>query len=256
MLILTHTDGFWVDLHQLRQRILQTTGDRDRTAQGDVQVRELLGRQLRRRIDGRPGLADDHFLRRHFRELFLHVEVETFGFAGGRTVADSHQLNVIFLAQRGHHNRRVRRLTGMRVNGVGCHQLAGTVNHCHFYAGTQTRIETHGRTQASRCGHQQVMQVTGKDVDCFVFSALAHGAHQFGFEVHQHLNAPRPAHHAFTPAVCRGVIQAQAEVVGDDLLAVALFWRLIKLRVGVERELQHAFITAAEHGQCTVRRHG
>ena len=42
VLILAHADGFRVNLHQLRQRILQTTGDRDRTAQGNVQIRELL----------------------------------------------------------------------------------------------------------------------------------------------------------------------------------------------------------------------
>ena len=96
------------------------------------------------------------------------------------------------------------------------------------------------------------MQVTGEDVDCFVFGAFTHGAHQFGFEVHQHLDAPRPAHHAFAPAVCRRVVQAQAEVVDNDLLAVALFWWLVKLRVGIQGELEHAFVAAAEHCQRAV----
>ncbi|CGY83627.1 Uncharacterised protein [Salmonella enterica subsp. enterica serovar Typhi] len=43
-------------------------------------------------------------------------------------------------------------------------------------------------------------------------------------------------------------------MVHDDLLAVALFRRLIKLWVGIERKLQNAFVTTTEHGQRTVRR--
>ena len=256
VLILAHADGFRVNLHQLRQRILQTTGDRDRTAQGNVQIRELLRCQLRGGVDRCPRFADDHFLRRHFRELLLHVEIETFGFAGRRTVTDGNQLNVVLLAQRGDDDSRFRCLTGVRVNGVGGNQLAGAVNHGHLHAGTQTRIETHGGAQASWRRHQQVVQVTGEDVDRFVFGALAHGAHQLGFEVHQHLDAPGPAHHAFAPAVRRGVVQAQAQMVDNDLLAVALFWRLVKLWIGIQGELQHAFVTAAEHRQRAVRRRG
>ena len=121
----------------------------------------------------------------------------------------------------------------MRVDGIGSHQLAGAVNDGDFHAGAQTRIEAHGGAQPGRSGHQQVVQVAGKDVNRFVFRPLAHGAHQFGFEVHQHLDAPRPAHHALTPAVRRGVVQAQAEMVDNDLLAVTLFRRLVELRVGV-----------------------
>ncbi len=66
----------------------------------------------------------------------------------------------------------------MRINGVGRN------HHGHFHAGTQARIETHCGAQARRSGHQQIVQVTGKDVDRFIFGALAHGAHQFGFKMH------------------------------------------------------------------------
>ena len=122
----------------------------------------------------------------------------------------------------------------MRINGIGRDQLAGTVNYRHFYTGTQTRIEPHGGAQSGRGGHQQVMQVTGKDVDRFIFRTFAHGTHQLGFKVHQHFDAPRPANHAFTPAVGRCIVQAQSQVILDNLLAVALFWRLIELRIGVQ----------------------
>ncbi|CSP83789.1 Uncharacterised protein [Shigella sonnei] len=46
MLILTYADRFRIDFHQLRQRILQTAGDRYRTTQRNVEIRELLRCQL------------------------------------------------------------------------------------------------------------------------------------------------------------------------------------------------------------------
>ena len=256
MLVLAHADGFRVDLHQLSQRILQAAGDRDRTAQGDVQIRELLRGQLGRRVHRRARFADNHFLRRHFRELLLQIEEEALGFARGGAVADRHQLHVVLLAQRRHGDRSFCCLAGVRINSVGGNQFAGAIHYRHLHAGTQARIETHGRAQACRGGHQQIVQVTGKDVNRFVFGAFAHGAHQFGFEMHQHLDTPGPAHHPFAPAVRRSVVQAQAKMVGDDLLAVALFRRLVKLRVGIQGELQHTFIAAAEHCQGAVRRGG
>ncbi len=184
MLILADADGFRIDFHQFRQRILQTTGDRDRAAQGDVEIWKLLRRQLRSGIHGRPRFADDHFLRRHVRELFLYVEIEAFGFTRGRTVANRDQFDVVFFAQRGDHGSRFGRLTGMRINGIRRHQLAGAVNDSDFYAGTQARIKAHRGAQACGGCHQQVVQVTGKHVNRFIFRTFAHGAHQFGFEVH------------------------------------------------------------------------
>ena len=162
----------------------------------------------------------------------------------------------MFFAQRRHGDRRFRRLTGVRVDGIRRHQLAGAVHHRHLHAGTQTRVEAHGGAQTGWCSHQQIVEVTGEDVDGFIFRAFAHGAHQFGFEVHQHFDAPGPAHHAFAPAIRRGVVQAQAEVVDNNLFAVALFRRLVELRIGVERELQNTFVAPAEHRQRAVRRGG
>ncbi len=233
VLILAHADRFRIDFHQLRQRILQTTGDRHRATQRNIEIRELQRRQLGSRVNRCPGFADDHLLRGHFRELFLHVEEETLGFARRRTVTNRDQLNVVFFTQRRHGNGGFGCLAGMRINSVGRDQLAGTVNHRHFYAGTQSRIETHCGSQPGRGGHQQVMQVTGKDVDRFIFRTFTYGTHQLSFKVHQHFDAPRPANNAFTPAVSGGVVQAQSQVILDNLLAVALFWRLIELRIGI-----------------------
>ena len=255
MLILTYADRFRIDFHQLRQRILQTAGDRYRATQRNVEIRELLRCQLGSRVNRRACFADDHFLRGHFRELLLHVEIETLSFAGSCTVADRHQFNIMLFTQGSNGHRCFCGLSGVRVNGIGRHQFASCIDHRYFYPGTQTRIEAHRCTQSGWGRHQQIVQVTGKDVDCFIFRAFAHGAHQFGFQMHQHLDAPRPAHHAFAPAIRRGIVQAQAEMIHNDLLAIALFWRLIELRIGIQRKLKYAFVTTTEHRQRAVRRH-
>ena len=41
----------------------------------------------------------------------------------------------------------------------------------------------------------------------------------------------------------------------DDLLRLAFAWGFFKLRIGIQRQLQYTFVTAAEHGQRTVRWH-
>ena len=121
----------------------------------------------------------------------------------------------------------------MGIDGIGSDQFTGGVDDGHFHPGAQARVKAHGGAKPGGRSHQQVVQVTGEDVDRFVFGALAHGAHQLGFEMHQDFDPPGPADDAFTPAVRRGVIQAQAQVVDNNLLAVALFRRLVKLRVSV-----------------------
>ena len=60
VLVLPHADGLGVDLHQLRQGVLEPPGDGNRRAQGHVEVRELLGAQLGGGVDRGPRLADHH----------------------------------------------------------------------------------------------------------------------------------------------------------------------------------------------------
>ncbi len=237
MLILADADRFRIDFHQLRQRILQASCDRDRAAQRDVEIRELQRRQFRSGIDGGACFTDDHFLRGDMRILFLHVEEETLRLARGGAVADRHQLNLMFRAECSHHGRGFGCLAGMRINGIGSDQLAGGVHHGDFYAGAQAGIETHGGAHARRCRHQQIVQVAGEDVNRFVFGALAHRAHQLRLQVQHHLDAPGPAHHRLAPAVGRRAVEAQVKMLGDQRFAVAFARRLVELRIGVQRQL-------------------
>ena len=190
-----------------------------------------------------------------FAELLLQVEVKTFGLARCGAVADGDQLHFMLDAQCGDDGGGFSGLTGVRVHGVGGDQLAGSIDYRHFDPGTQARIQPHGGAHTGRGRHQQVMHVTGKDVDRFVFRAFAHRAHQFGFQMQQHLDTPGPVDHRFAPGVRRSIIQAQIQVADDDLLRLAFAWGFFKLRIGIQRQLQYAFVTATEHGQRTVRWH-
>src|SRR5690606_11486319 len=59
VLVLPYADGFGVDLHQLRQWILQAAGDGNGAADGDIEVREFLRGQFGGGVDRRAGLVDD-----------------------------------------------------------------------------------------------------------------------------------------------------------------------------------------------------
>ena len=60
VLVLADADGLGLDLDQLGQRVLQAPRDRHGAAQADVEIGELLGRQLGGRIDRGAGLRHHH----------------------------------------------------------------------------------------------------------------------------------------------------------------------------------------------------
>ena len=60
VLVLPDADALGIDLHQLGQRILQAARDRDGAAHGDVQVGELLARDVAGAVDAGARLADHH----------------------------------------------------------------------------------------------------------------------------------------------------------------------------------------------------
>ena len=74
VLVLPNADGFGVDLHQLRQRILQAAGDGNGAAQVDIVFREFLAGQLGGGIDRGACFADNGILHRQaaFRNEFRH----------------------------------------------------------------------------------------------------------------------------------------------------------------------------------------
>ncbi len=99
VLVLAHADCLGLDLHQLGQWILQTTRDRHRTTQRHVQIGELLGRELRRRIHRRASLADHNLLQLDSAAQRNRFAGELVGLATGSPVADRDQLHVVLHAQ-------------------------------------------------------------------------------------------------------------------------------------------------------------
>ena len=62
VLILAHADGLGIDLHQLRQRILQPSRDGSRASLSHVKIGKFLRGKLARGIDGSARFIYDHIL--------------------------------------------------------------------------------------------------------------------------------------------------------------------------------------------------
>ena len=60
VLVLADADALRIDLHELGERILQPPRDADRAAHREIEIGELLARDVARRVDARAGLADRH----------------------------------------------------------------------------------------------------------------------------------------------------------------------------------------------------
>ena len=58
VLVLADTDGFGIDLDEFGERVLETTGDRDGAADGEVEVRELLAGDVGCGVNAGTGLGD------------------------------------------------------------------------------------------------------------------------------------------------------------------------------------------------------
>ncbi len=69
MLVLSHADGLGVDFHQLRQRVLQPSGNRSRAPLPHVKIRELLRCQLACGIHGSARFVYNHILNRRIQLL-------------------------------------------------------------------------------------------------------------------------------------------------------------------------------------------
>ena len=91
MLVLPDTDGLGLDLHKLRQRILQASRDGRRASRADIQLRELLRRQLARRVHARSRLIDDG-VRHLLRDLREKLNNDLLRLSRGGSVAERYQL--------------------------------------------------------------------------------------------------------------------------------------------------------------------
>ena len=155
MLILPDSDGFWVDFNQLRQRILQTAGNGDRTAQVHIIIRELLACQLGSGIDRCTRLADDGILNRQtaFRNQLRH---DFLRFTTGGTVADGNNGDMVLFQEVGHTAFGFRNLIkGLgRINHGGIQHTPCGVYHRQLAAIAVTGIPAQHHLTGERGLHQ------------------------------------------------------------------------------------------------------
>ncbi len=244
MLILAHSDGFRVDLHQLRsgscrRRAIETAPRRETSRSGTP---GLPARTRNRRM---PRLADDHFLCRHFRECFCTSRLETLGFRARPYRCRWQQLHVVFSQSAATTTAafaacRCADKWYRSPPACRCRQPQRPSRRCAdpdrdpwSHAGRQ------GRPSAGRAGY-------GEDVNRFVFGALATRCPSARFS--RCISTLMRQVQLTTPLrqLSAGACSGAGRDGRYDLLAVALFRRLVKLRVGVQGELEHAFVAAAE----------
>ena len=254
VLVLADADGLRLDLDQLGQRVLQAPRDRHGAAQGDVEIGELVGRQLRGRVDRGAGLRHHHLGDLEVGHLGGQIDHQPVGLAAGRAVADAHQLDPVLDAQRGQRGEGavpvVPRL--VRIDRVGSDQLAGRVHHRHLDAGAEAGVEPHGGARAGRSRQQQVLQVAREHRDRLGVGLLLEPRQQVGGGGRPHAALPGQAHRVGQPGVGR------APTVGDVEGGLDLGLGRVRLALlvrHVEVEIQHALVAAAQHGEDAVRGH-
>ena len=187
VLVLPHADRLGVDLDQLRQRVLQAAGDGHGAAQVDVKLRELLRRQLGRRIHRCARLADDHILQvpiAFLRQLSDDLGGKFLGFVSGSAVADGHDLDTVF------QNHRFDDLFGLvnalelrhGVDDVGIQHLAGGVHNGDLAAHAVAGVQPHNGLAADGRLQQKLAQIVAENLDRTLGSGVRQGGAQLVFQ--------------------------------------------------------------------------
>ncbi len=253
VLILADADAPGLDLHQLGQRVLQAARDRDRTAQRDVDVRHLRGRDGRRRIDRSAGLAHHHLGGRRCRQLGQGRGDQPIGLAARRAIADRDQLDAVGLDQAGQLACGAGGIVAglERIDRGGLQQLAGGIDHGDLDAGAHARIEPHGGARAGRCRQQQVLEIAGEHADRLLLGALAQQRQQLGREVRRKLGPPGRAHHVHQPGLRRAIARGVDREGRCDHRLGRLDGRGIVL-VDHDLDRHHLLVARPEQGECPV----
>lgn len=139
----------------------------------------------------------------------------------------------------------------MRVDRVGRHHPAGSVDHRHLHAGAQPRIQAHGGSGAGGRGQQQIPQVLGEHPYRLVLGRLPQPSAQIHRQPVIDPGAPGPADRIQQPAICRPAGVSDPESGRDPLLVLRPALRGL---LRFDAELQHFFLLAPEHGQNPVGR--
>ena len=127
VLVLADADRLGLDLDQLGQRVLQAARDRDGAAQADVEVGELLGGELGRRIDRGARLRHHHLGELRARASWRSARRRACRSRGCGAVADADQIDLVLRAQGRKRCERAHPVAPglVRIDRGGLDQLAG-----------------------------------------------------------------------------------------------------------------------------------
>ena len=142
MLILSYADALGFNLHQLGQRVHQSSADGDGTTHRHVIVRELLAGNLRCRVDRGSVFAHHEHLKLAVITLVGH---EGFGLTAGCTVTDGDGLYLVLLYQLGElaGGEAMFAFWGMRIDGLIVQQVALCVETNHLASRAIPRVDAH-----------------------------------------------------------------------------------------------------------------
>ncbi|PRP93316.1 hypothetical protein ENSA5_43380 [Enhygromyxa salina] len=246
VLVLTHADRLGIDLDQLGEGVLEPPGDRDRSAHGQVEVGELIARDLGSRVDAGPGLADaDDDRARALGELEPgdHPPGEGLGLAPAGPVADRDRPGLVAL-DKGGELARGPVFVPDREDRRGLDELAGRVDGRALAPGPEARINADHGHGPERRGEQQVGQVVGEDLDGLAVGPLL----ELDADVDLDADPEAPAH---------GLVDRRAELLGEGRGGVDLHHRLEpgldQRRLDPDRRAQHALFLAPPDRQIAVR---
>jgi hypothetical protein len=154
VLILAHADRLGIDFNQLGERVLKPPRDRDRSAQGHVEPRQLLRGKSRSGVDRGAGLRDHHLGQLELGMEPNEFRTEPVGFTRGGAVPDRDQLHSMLSGKPRQLNNRLLPTTLwlMRVDSRRRRDLPRPGNHGDFDAGPMARIKPHccARARGSR----------------------------------------------------------------------------------------------------------
>ena len=173
MLILSHTDGLGIDLHQLRQRILKAPRHGGSTSLSHIKIGEFLGGQLAGGIHRGPGFIDNDILHRQLR-FPEEIRNDLLRLPGSGTVAQADDLHMPAADQllNGLHGLLNPVLGCRGVNDRGIQYLAGGVHHRDFAAGTEGRIPAQHHLARNGRLHKELLQIAAEDLDGAILGLL------------------------------------------------------------------------------------
>ena len=175
VLILADAHGLGVNLHELRQRVLQAAGDGSRRPLTDIEVGKLFRSQRRCAVDRSPGFAYDYIFQRLFpgplgRFLLLFKEIgnDLLRLPGSSPVSNGKDRDVVLIYQTVKDDLGLFHLVlgGRRVDDCRIKNPSGRIDDGQLAAGTKGRVPAENCPAGKRLLHEELAGVFRENFDC------------------------------------------------------------------------------------------